>query len=275
MERRIKLGELLIRAGLITELQLKAALAEQQQWGSRLGQILVKMNFISEDILVKGLSKLTKLPIADLQDFSVPAAVLERFDPTDCQARAYLPLRYNPADKSLLVAFADVNDLALIDELRYRHALTIRPLVAGENSLQAAIRNLFYGEAFDASVRGDEPGLKLVNNQGGTLIKTREQILRESQQVSPSSPLRTGVERAPQGLPATFAAMASEPALPPPPVASPAVPSPPPSRQIFEQLEQGQKRQAQAVRTLLELLISRGIFTREEFLQATNSNPKR
>ncbi len=272
MERRIKLGELLIRAGLITELQLKAALAQQKQWGGRLGQILVQLNFISEDILVKGLAKLMKLPVADFDQVSVPPAVLSRFDPADCQSRAYLPLQYNGAEKTLLVAFADVNDLALIDDLRYRHSLTIRPALAGENTLQAAIRRVFYGETFDTTVRGDEPGLKLVNNQGGTLIKKRSEIEAQRRPAAASSPMATGVERAPAGLPQAQTPWA---APPPPPVAQPLAPpvqavANDRMTQLIAQLEQSQKRQSQAVKTVLELLIAHGVFTRDEFLQAAS-----
>src|SRR5207302_11413881 len=46
---RIRIGDLLVKAGVITELQLKAALAEQQQWGGKLGGILVRMGFCSEE----------------------------------------------------------------------------------------------------------------------------------------------------------------------------------------------------------------------------------
>src|SRR5262249_11702280 len=45
---RIKIGDLLVKAGVITELQLKAALAEQQQWGGKLGAILFARNFLPE-----------------------------------------------------------------------------------------------------------------------------------------------------------------------------------------------------------------------------------
>ena len=101
MQRRIRLGELLIRAGLITELQLKAALAEQRRWGGRLGRILVDMNFISEDMLVKGLARLLDVKRADLDRMDTPPDVLQRFDPVDCQNRGYLPIHFNAAEKPL------------------------------------------------------------------------------------------------------------------------------------------------------------------------------
>src|ERR1700694_1257010 len=63
---RIKIGDLLVKAGVITDLQLKAALAEQSQWGGKLGDILVRMEFLTEEVLVRALSKQTGIPRADL-----------------------------------------------------------------------------------------------------------------------------------------------------------------------------------------------------------------
>src|SRR5919202_3928423 len=63
---RIRIGDLLVKAGVITDLQLKAALAEQSQWGGKLGDILVRMEFITEEVLVRALSKQTGIPRADV-----------------------------------------------------------------------------------------------------------------------------------------------------------------------------------------------------------------
>src|SRR5947207_13423685 len=83
---RIRIGDLLVKAGVITELQLKAALAEQQQWGGKLGDILVRMEFLTEEVLVRALSNQTGIPRADLHGEAtraalalIPAEVAEQF----------------------------------------------------------------------------------------------------------------------------------------------------------------------------------------------------
>ena len=63
---QIKLGELLIKANVHQESQLKAALAEQAKWGGKLGEILVRMSLVSEDILVRALSKQLNIPAVNL-----------------------------------------------------------------------------------------------------------------------------------------------------------------------------------------------------------------
>jgi len=54
---RIRIGDLLVKAGRDHHLQLKAALAEQSQWGGKLADILVRMEFITEEVLVAALSE--------------------------------------------------------------------------------------------------------------------------------------------------------------------------------------------------------------------------
>src|SRR2546430_16528194 len=91
---RIRIGDLLVKAGVITDLQLKAALAEQSQWGGKLGDILVRMEFRTEEVLVRALSKQTGIGRADLTGEGdkvalslVPAAVAEEFGLVPIQMR--------------------------------------------------------------------------------------------------------------------------------------------------------------------------------------------
>jgi hypothetical protein len=250
MERRIRLGELLIRAGLISELQLNAALAEQKKWGGRLGRILVDMKFLSEDMLVKGLAKLLALPRADLSHIDVPDLILQKFDAGDCQSRGYLPVQYIASEKKLVVAMVEAKDLNLIDDLRFKHGLNIQPAVVGEHALIQAINALFYGTSVPHSSPSVEPGMKLVDNQGTTLVKNREQIAAEHvAKMQQKQATVTAVER-----PASQPGMARVPDV---------------GAQLSE-LEAAQRRQARAIKSLVELLIEGGVFSREDFMAAVS-----
>ena len=65
---------------MISQSQLNTALHEQKQWGGKLGTILVRMGALSEDLLVKALSKQLGIPRADFEAMNVPPAVLQRLD---------------------------------------------------------------------------------------------------------------------------------------------------------------------------------------------------
>src|SRR5258708_4391987 len=114
---RIKIGDLLVKAGVITELQLKAALAEQSQWGGKLGDILVRMEFLTEEILVRALSKQTGIPRADLGGEGsrealalVPAEVAEEF--------GVVPVALKEEGRALVVAMSGPLNISVSDHLR-------------------------------------------------------------------------------------------------------------------------------------------------------------
>ena len=105
---RIRIGDLLVKAGVITELQLKAALAEQQQWGGKLGDILVRMEFLTEEVLVRALSKQTGIARADLTGDAdqralgvVPADTAEEF--------CLVPISLKDQGRTVVVALHDLS----------------------------------------------------------------------------------------------------------------------------------------------------------------------
>src|SRR5258708_28577407 len=103
---RIRIGDLLVKAGVITELQLKAALAEQSQWGGKLGDILVRMEFLTEEVLVRALSKQTGIPRADLTGEGDPAA-LALVPPDVAEEFRLVPVMAKEQGPLLLVAMSD------------------------------------------------------------------------------------------------------------------------------------------------------------------------
>jgi len=68
----MRLGDLLMRAGVVTQEQLDGALEQQASWGGKLGSILVRMRALSEDLLVKALSRQLNIPRADLSQINIP-----------------------------------------------------------------------------------------------------------------------------------------------------------------------------------------------------------
>src|SRR5438552_13588654 len=68
-----KLGEILLREGLITQDQLKKALLEQKNTGMRLGYTLVKLGFVEETEISKMLARQYRMPAVDLSRFEVDA----------------------------------------------------------------------------------------------------------------------------------------------------------------------------------------------------------
>src|SRR5687768_14665623 len=105
---QIKLGELLMKANVLQESQLKAALAEQQKWGGKLGEILVRMSLVTEEIIVKALSKQLNLPAANLDAIQgIPPHVKAKIPASMARDMMALPVQLRDEGKTLVVAMAD------------------------------------------------------------------------------------------------------------------------------------------------------------------------
>src|SRR5512136_726417 len=86
MAERKRLGDILIEAGVIDNFQLQSALGHQRQWGGKLGRILVENRFLSEDVLVRALSRQLNIPSIDLSLMTVHERVV-KLVPTDLAER--------------------------------------------------------------------------------------------------------------------------------------------------------------------------------------------
>jgi hypothetical protein len=144
------LGELLLRAGVITEEQLRKALAEQKKWGGKLGQVLVDLNFLDEGLLVKALSKQLSLPRMDFEGITIPPEALELLDAEFANKRQVLPVSFDKGKKQLVVAMSDPGDLGLVDEIKFKTGCRVKVAVAGDRALARAIQQHYFSEAASA-----------------------------------------------------------------------------------------------------------------------------
>ena len=67
----LKLGELLLKAQLITQQQLDKALDEQRTTGGKLGEILQRLGYVTEDDIIECLSHQFGVPSINLRHFEI------------------------------------------------------------------------------------------------------------------------------------------------------------------------------------------------------------
>ncbi len=247
---QIKLGELLVRANVLQESQLKTALAEQQRWGGKLGEILVRMGLLSEDLLVKALSKQLTLPIANLDALQeLPPQVRRKIPPGTVRDLGVLPIQLADDGRTLVVVMADPLNVQLQDDLRALTRCRIQVQIASRSALQRAFTRFYGGaSAFDHQ-DGD---FKVMDAQGRTVVKASPEI--KAVQAAAAARART-----PQPVPQT-------PTLPP---TAAQVSRPAPSRspaEILHLVEETQRKEVAALKAMVELMIEKRVFTREEYL---------
>ncbi|RKH23971.1 general secretion pathway protein GspE, partial [Corallococcus sicarius] len=171
---QIKLGELLIKANVLQEGQLKAALAEQAKWGGKLGEILVRMNFVSEDLLVRALSKQLGMPAVNLDAVQmVPPHVKAKIPSQTARDFSVVPLQLRDDGKTLVVAMSDPLNVRVLDELRALSKCRIVANVAGRTSVARAFARL-YEES--AELEDADTNFKVVDAQGRTVVKNLKDL---------------------------------------------------------------------------------------------------
>ncbi|RMG11955.1 MAG: general secretion pathway protein GspE [Deltaproteobacteria bacterium] len=144
--KRMRLGELLVAAGVLDETRLKAALAEQRKWGGKLGRVLVDMGFVSEDLMVKALSKQLGLSRVDLDKATLPQNVTQYLGVDVCERYGVFPVERDDDRKILRVATADPTNYEALDEVSFRTGMKVEPVVAAASAVDRAIRRYYYGE---------------------------------------------------------------------------------------------------------------------------------
>ena len=244
---RQRLGEMLIEAGAIDEMQLRSALADQRRWGRPLGRTLVEMRLIKEEDLVRVLAKQLGIETIDLDSLLVSPAVLELVPGHIAKQHHVVP--FAQPMKFLDVAMLDPTNLGIIDELRIRTQLNVRPYLAGPKMIE---RNLerYYGDAAGVSM---SQSIEIPIHDGDLDFQPGAGDVAVAPELRDG--LRAFVHRTP------------------PPVERPSLEIASRDREIdalqerISMLEAVVQRDEQVLRKLLALLIEKGFATREEIIE--------
>ena len=125
-----KLGELLLQEGLIEAEQLTRALEEHQHGGERVGTVLIKLGFISDDVLVEFLARQFHVPSVNPSRLTIPKEIIGLIPPEIAQKYQAVP--FGLMGQTLNVAMADPGNLFIIDDIRFLTRKNIQVHVASE-----------------------------------------------------------------------------------------------------------------------------------------------
>lgn len=114
-KKKIRIGDLLIQNGLITEEQLMTALAEQKKTGRKLGRALIELGLVEEDKLLNLLSQQLDVPFVQLRHYQFNQDLIKKLPET--LARRFRALVLDEQQGELLVGMADPMDLMAYDEI--------------------------------------------------------------------------------------------------------------------------------------------------------------
>ena len=133
----VRLGDLLLKAKLITPDQLNEALKQQKDSGIKLGEALIRLGFVSEDDITETLSAQFGVPTINLSHFEIDPNVL-KLVPADV-SRKYNIIPVNKTGATLTIAMADPTNVFAMDDLKFMTGYNVEPVVASEMGIMRAI----------------------------------------------------------------------------------------------------------------------------------------
>jgi type IV pilus assembly protein PilB len=148
-----KLGEILVRENLITPQQLRETLEYQRANGGRLGSNLVKLGYVSDDVVTAVLSRQYGVPSINLDLFQIDKNVIKLI--SEDVALKYTVLPISKTGATLTLAMADPTNVFAMDDIKFMTGLNVEPVIASESSIQNAVGKYYTGSAeidiFDAA----------------------------------------------------------------------------------------------------------------------------
>jgi type IV pilus assembly protein PilB len=133
----VKLGDLLVKAKLVTPEQVDAALLSQRAEGGKFGEALIRIGAVSEQDITETLSQQFGVPSIDLAHFEIDPSII-KVVPGEV-ARKYGVLPVNKTGATLTIAMSDPTNVFAMDDIKFMTGYNVEPVVASEASLRRAI----------------------------------------------------------------------------------------------------------------------------------------
>ncbi|MBD5449444.1 MAG: Flp pilus assembly complex ATPase component TadA [Lachnospiraceae bacterium] len=142
--KKIRLGDVLVNSGVITQEQLEEGLKRQKGSGRKLGETLVDEGFVTEEAIARALSNQLGYEIVDLQNVAIPEDILGLVPGNVLERYKVLPFEYAPDNMNVLhVAMADPMDMAAMDDITIITNLQVEPVVSTTRSIMLALDKYF------------------------------------------------------------------------------------------------------------------------------------
>jgi type IV pilus assembly protein PilB len=143
MAKRLNYLEILNRDGLISRTQVKEAQQLAQATGIKLQEALKKLEYVNGEQIAKAIAEEYGKTYVDLQDVTIPPAILELISESIARENGVLP--YDEDGETLQVVVSDPNEMETFEKLRFILQRPIEPLIASKEAIQEAI-NIHYGQ---------------------------------------------------------------------------------------------------------------------------------
>jgi len=164
-----KLGNHLVKSGLLTEEQLRQVLRERRETGDRLITVIARLELIPESRLLAELSNLYRMEVFDL-DYVIPDEIVLKLVPPE-KAYHYEILPIERKGRYLTVAMVDPTDISAIEDIRFITGMEINAVLASESSIRQALDRYYQMDKSIAEVKA-EAGPKELGIEDMEILET-------------------------------------------------------------------------------------------------------
>ena len=137
-EKRMKIGEILVAAGVLQEEQLQQALTVQSQLGGTLGENLIRLGFLNEEALLNALSEQMGMQHINLEKVEVPPAMLRLVQLETVRLRRILPIGFE--GKKLVVGMVDPTDLSALSDVEFQSGHSTKAVILSAIHFEHALQ---------------------------------------------------------------------------------------------------------------------------------------
>jgi len=180
----LKLGELLIKRGVLSQKQLDVALREHEKTGELLGKALIRLGFITEEQLLVTLAEQLSIQyLPSLKNKRVLESVVKAVPPRFVWHYKFMPLAL--VENLLTIAVSNPLDVWPTEDIKFHLGFDVEVVLAPEAEIMAAIRT-YYGvgaalvEDILSKDKAEAPQKKFEENTGVTVLDTPEKQAQDA-----------------------------------------------------------------------------------------------
>lgn len=141
-QKKLRIGEMLLKAGILSRQQLEEALNAQLIYGGKLGTNLVEHGFVTEEFLTSFLSKQCDVPAVDSKQLeNIAADVVETISPELASKHKVIPFQKDK--RRLDIAVVDPTNVEAMDAVAFKTGLLVRPHVAPEVTILRCLERYY------------------------------------------------------------------------------------------------------------------------------------
>lgn len=143
LKKKLRIGDLLMQYGIITEAQLKDALNIQKRDGGKIGEVLIQLGYVTQNNINEVLEYQLGIPFVNLEEYEINKDATKAINESLARRHVLIPVRMT--EHELYVAMEDPLNIFAIDDVKIFSGKEVIPMLANEVAIHRAIE-IHYGK---------------------------------------------------------------------------------------------------------------------------------